>query len=373
MAAPGLEKLVAEELAEIGIKGTVVNGGVEWTGDLESVRQCNLHSRIASRVLVRAASFKARTFFELERHAGKVDWRSYLSTSKPVFLRVTSTKSKLYHEGAIAERLYKAIRAMTGAVPIDRIDEENEGSDMQLFVVRVSRDEFTISADSSGALLHLRGYRQELGRAPLRETLAAALLRAAGFTGHGPLVDPLCGSGTIPIEAALIARGIAPGLANADRKPRRFAFETWPTHDRRAWELDLQRARGQIKATARAPIHASDRDAGAIAGARANAARAGVQSAITFTTAALSAAPHADSAGVLVTNPPYGVRVSEGTDLRNLYAALGRYVAEEIPDWRVTIMSADSRLDGQTGLPLRVAAETKNGGIAVRILGSAIS
>ena len=369
IAPPGLERVVAGELKQIGIPGTAIQGGVEWKGDFQQLRRANLYLRTASRVVVRVAEFRARTFFELERHAAKVDWRSYLSTSKPVLLRVTSKKSKLYHEGAIAERLLRAIREKTGAVAADKLDEDAIGANVQLFIVRVSRDEFTISADSSGALLHFRGYRQDIAKAPLRENLAASLIQLAGWDARTPLLDPFCGSGTIPIEAALIARNIPPALAMADRKPREFAFEHWPIHDRRAWETDIQHARGQIRNTA-APIFGSDRDYGAIDAALANAERAGVNDIIRFAAAPLSAAPHPSDAGVLVTNPPYGVRVSEDTDLRNLYAALGRYMREELRGWRLVMMSADAQLEAQTRLALRVLAETKNGGIAVRVVSS---
>lgn len=366
VAPPGLEHLVAQELTRIGIQGTVVQGGVEFTGDLGVVRRANLHSRTATRVLVRLASFKARTFFELERHTAKLDWRAYLSTSKPFALRTTSRKSKLYHEGAIEQRLQKAIRAATGAVPAPRAsDEDSEGLDAQLFVVRVLRDEFTISVDSSGALLHMRGYRQAVAKAPLRENLAAALVLLADWTGAGGLLDPLCGSGVIPIEAALIARNIAPALAGADRRPRKFAFESWPIHQRRDWEKDVLHARGLIKAAPAAAIFGSDRDAGAIDAARANAQRAGVADLITFTLAPLRAAPHPPGA-VVVTNPPYGMRVSEGTDLRNLYAALGRYMQDHLPDSRLVMLAAEDELVAEVGR-MRVLAETRNGGIPVKI------
>ena len=367
VAPPGLERVVAHELKSIGINGSEVPGGVEWTGDLLQVRRANLYLRTASRVLVRIAQFKARTFFELERHAAKIDWRSYVSTSKPVFLRTTSKKSKLYHEGAIAERLYKAIRANSGAVPAERIDEESDTASAQIFIVRVLRDEFTISADSSGALLHFRGYRQALAKAPLRENLAAAMLSLGGWSGAGSLLDPMCGSGVLPIEAALIARNIPPALANADRKPRTFAFESWPIHDRKAWETDVQHARALIRASSSAVIYGSDRDAGAIDASRANADRAGVGADIKFTVAALTTAPHPPGPALVVVNPPYGVRVSEQTDLRNLYSALGKYMEQNLRDSRLVMLAAEDELAAYTGR-MQVLAETKNGGIAVKVL-----
>jgi putative N6-adenine-specific DNA methylase len=367
VSAPGLELIVASELGDLGCAGTVVEGGVEWPGTVEHVRRANLWLRTATRVLVRIASFRARTFFELERYAAGVPWSTYVTRGRPVVLRVSARKSKLYHERAIAERLLRSM----GAPPTNVGEEdegESEGERAQLFVVRVWRDRFTISVDSSGALLHRRGYREALGRAPLRETLAAALLRAANWTAGEPLLDPFCGSGTIAIEAALLARGIAPGLARATREARGFAFEHWPQHDARAWQEEIAQARAQMRAETGVLIMASDRDAGAIRSARQNAQRAGVENQIQWTVAPLSSAPAPAGKGLLVTNPPYGSRVSATTDLRDLYAALGHYKRERLPDWRVALLSADARLSAQIQLSWMTVAETNNGGIPVRLL-----
>src|SRR5690606_21549021 len=141
----------------------------------------------------------------------------------------------------------------------------------QLVVVRFLRDECLVSADASGALLHRRGYRRAVAKAPLRETLAAAMLTAVGWDGSVPLVDPFCGSGTIPIEAALIARRIAPGIASAELAPRAFAFERWPSFEAGTWSEVVVSARAEVRDATRHPIRGSDRDAGAIAAARANA------------------------------------------------------------------------------------------------------
>lgn len=368
VAAPGLEALVTAELAGLGINARQVAGGAEWEGGIEEVRSANLQLRIASRVLVRIAEFRARTFFELERHASRIEWSRWLRHKNPITLRVNSKKSKLYHEGAIAERLARAVALQTKSAVAEPNDEEHEGEAAQLFVVRVLRDQFTISIDASGALLHRRGYRQEIARAPLRETLAAALLHAASWRGERALLDPFCGSGTIPIEAALIARRIAPGLASADRSPRRFAFEQWPDHDAKAWSKQVEAARQQILPAAEVVIAASDRNTGATQAARANAARAGVEQDIDVRVAALSAAAAPAQQGLLVTNPPYGKRVSEGAELRDLYAALGRIARERIPEWSVALVSADPILAAQTRLPFRPMARTRNGGLPVEFL-----
>lgn len=246
-------------------------------------------------------------------------------------------------------------------------DDLDEGAGAQLVIVRLFRDECTISIDSSGALLHRRGYRQATAKAPLRETLAAAMLLGADWRGDTPLVDPLCGAGTIPIEAALIARRIAPGRARAER--REFAVAGWPELPPGVIERQVADARASELPEARVRIAGSDRDAGAIEAATANAARAGVSADVTFTKRPLSAAePVGDAPGLLVANPPYGVRLNEGADVRNIYAQLGKVAHFSFPGWRVGVLSPDRSLDSQTRLALGQLFETSNGGIRVRYL-----
>ena len=249
-------------------------------------------------------------------------------------------------------------------------EEHDEGAGAQLVVVRFYRDECTISVDSSGALLHRRGYRLASAKAPLRETLAAAMLLGAGWTGETPLVDPLCGAGTIPIEAALIARRIAPGRARAERGE--LAIAGWPELPAGEIERQVAAARGNELASARVSIVGSDRDPGAIEAATANAERAGVSADVRFVQRVLSSAePVGEEPGLLVANPPYGVRLSEGADVRNIYAQLGKVAHFSVPGWRVGVLSPDRALDSQTRLPLREAFATTNGGIRVRYLTAA--
>jgi putative N6-adenine-specific DNA methylase len=234
--------------------------------------------------------------------------------------------------------------------------------------VRVLRDEVTISADASGELLHRRGYRHAVAKAPLRETLASAMLLGAGWRGDTPLLDPMCGSGTIPIEAALLARRIAPGLATATREPRAFAFTTWPEHDTGAWERAVDEAREAILPRAPVPVSGSDRDAGAIEAACANAERAGVADDVELETRPVSAMEPAGEGGLVICNPPYGMRVGESDALRNLYAAFGRTVRARCPGCTVALLSAEPKLEGQVGIAFTEAFRTSNGGIPVRLV-----
>lgn len=365
IAGPGLEALLADELKELGIKGTAVVGGVEWNGSESSVAIANLWSRIASRVIVRIGEFNARSFFELERHAKKVEWQKYLGPKTAVQFRVTAKKSKLYHTGAIAQRLQEAIARQVKRDVVIAGAGEDEDADVnaQIFIVRVERDEFTISVDTSGALLHRRGYRQAVAKAPLRETLAAAMVRGAAWNARAPLVDPMCGSGTIAIEAAMMARKIPPGLE------RRFAFLEWPGADVTRWNSLVSHARGQIVARSPAAIAASDRDAGAIEAAKSNAERAGVANDIQFAVQAISAAgPVGSGAGLLITNPPYGERVGDSKAIRNLYAQFGNTARAKFHGWELAMLSANKTLDAQTQVDFEERFKTTNGGIPVRLV-----
>lgn len=370
--APGLEALCAAELAARGVRGAVETGGVAWEGTADDLFRANLHLRTAGRVLVRAARFGARGFPELEKRARKVPWADFVAAGQPFRLRVTAKKSKLYHERAIEERLLRFVAEETGAAPATGAtpgdeDDGGAGDDAQLFVVRVFRDEVWVSADASGEHLHRRGYRQATAKAPLRETLGAAVVLGAGWDAASPLLDPMCGAGTIPIEAALLARRIAPGLASADGRPRAFAFQRWPGFDAAAWARVVDEARAAILPAAPAPILGSDRDAGAVEAARANAARAGVAHDVTFEPKALSAAEPPVGPGVLATNPPYGLRVGEADALRDLYAALGNLARRRLAGWTVAMVAANPRLEGHAGLPFREAWRTQNGGIPIRL------
>jgi putative N6-adenine-specific DNA methylase len=367
VCAPGLEAVLGSELAALGIAGTPEPGGVAWTGGPERLYLANLHLRTASRVTVLAASFRARSFIELERHADRVPWDRWIAAGGAVALRVTSRRSKLYHERAIAERIHAAVERRVGSAALPSGAAAGDGQG-QLVIVRFHRDRCLVRVDASGDRLHRRGYRQAVARAPLRETLAAAVLLGSGWRTDAPLVDPLCGSGTIPIEAALMACRVPPGMATAGRVPRAFAFADWPDFDAPLWERVLERARDGMLATAPGPILGSDRDEGAIESAAANARRAGVASSVEWSVRPLSALDAPAGPGWLLANPPYGERVGERGRLRDLYAALGRTARERLPGWTVGILGADRLLEGHTGLELRERFSTTNGGIPVRLL-----
>jgi putative N6-adenine-specific DNA methylase len=393
--APGLESIAAGELKTLGIRAKQEVGGVAFTGDLGRLYDANLWLRTASRVTVRLGRFHASTFFELERRSRKLPWEEFLPASGAVRLRVTCRKSKLYHSDAVAERVLKAIQTSASrSISVETSHADEDGTDTgeseaggtdqaattneathgaQLFVVRLLHDECEISADSSGELLHRRGYRQEVGKAPLRETIAAAMVLASGWKGQSSLLDPMCGSGTIPIEAAMIAQKIAPGLR------RDFQFMGWPGFNKSTWAERLDTAQSSVVAF-HADIVGADRDEGVIASAQRNAERAGVSAAVRFETAALSnsmspihgsrdepsteASAGREGEGWILTNPPYGIRVGGTGDLRNLYAALGTALRRS-QRWRLGILTPDIDLVRHSQLQLTPRFSTSNGGIPV--------
>ena len=336
--------------------------------------EANLRLRTVSRVIVRIAEFRATAFHELERLARGVPWDAFVAAGGAVRLRVTCRKSRLYHSDGVAQRVADAITRRVGSVTLtggkhDADDEpETAAPDQpaQLFVVRFANDVCTISADSSGDLLHRRGYRLATAKAPLRETLAAAMLLAMDYDGSVPLIDPMCGAGTIAIEAALIARRIAPGIA------RTFSCERWPCAPAGKFANLRSSAQEQALPRAKSPIIASDRDAGAAAATLANAERAGVNADIEVRRGALSGIAPPAGRGLLVTNPPYGARVSARSEVRNLYAQLGNVVRAKCAGWTIGLLSADRAMEAQLKLPLSEAVRFRNGGIPVRLMRATI-
>ena len=244
---PGLERIVADELRSLGIANPQpVHGGVEFSGFLTHIYRVNLRSRTTERVLLRLREFRAETFRELHHKAARTAWEEFLTPGCAVSIRTTCRKSRLIHSGGVTERILSGISDRLGK-PSTMVttDEENKSARPNFIVVRLVDDHCQISLDTSGALLHFRGYRQATAKAPLRETLAAAMLLSCGWTHDRSLLDPFCGAGTIPIEAALIARKIAPG------RKRDFAFMEWQKFDRAEWDALLDQADSAVLITSR--------------------------------------------------------------------------------------------------------------------------
>jgi putative N6-adenine-specific DNA methylase len=367
VAAPGLEPLVASELAALRIKEAhPVDGGVEFSANRRALYEANLHLRTASRVLVRLAQFRAVSFAELEKRARLIPWDGVLSRGQSVHLRVTCRKSRLYHSDAVAERLARDlaarldVRATTTAAGDDTAPD-SAASGAQLIVVRFDRDRCTVSADSSGAHLHQRGYRTSVTEAPMRETLAAALVMVSEWDRRSPMVDPFCGSGTTLIEAALLAANIAPG------RDRDFAFMRWPGFDRASWDQVHSAAiRGERRAQ-RPPILGSDRSAAAVRAAVDNATRAGVTDLVKFEKRDAEQLAAIGDVGWIVSNPPYGVRLGSAREANQLMSRFGQTLRQRFGGWHVALLASKSS-DAAVGFSLETRLRTTNGGLPVQAL-----
>jgi len=374
VSPPGLESVLQQELFTLGINHPrAVNGGVEFEGFLSHLYKINLWSRTASRVLVRVGEFEAKSFAELERKAEQIEWGKFLKGDVVLNVRATCHKSKLYHSDAVAERIERVIRDLN-LEPQRREERKEHEKDLasfapsrfSLIVVRLDHDHCTISLDSSGDHLHQRGYRLETAKAPLRENLAAALLLQAKYDPSQPLIDPFCGSGTFAIEAALMARKIAPG------SNRKFSFTQWKNFDTQAWGDLLREAREKADTKNTPKIFASDRDAGAIEAATANAQRAGVADSIQWRVCAFSSIEAPSEKGLVISNLPYGKRVGGDSDLRNLYAQLGKVAREKLKGWRLALLTDDPQKIKAAALDLNITLKTENGGVRVALLQNSI-
>lgn len=337
VANPGFEPVLLAEARELGFKDpTLVKGGVTVTGGWQEVWRANLKLRGASSVFARISAFPVFHLAQLDKRAHKLAWGQFLRQDVPFRVEASCKHSKIYHSGAAAERVERAIVETLGA-PVS--------AEAELCIkVRIEDDLCTISIDTSGESLHKRGHKEAVNKAPMRETLASLFLRQSGFTGTEPVLDPMCGSGTFVIEAAEIAAGLDPGRA------RSFAFEHLPSFDAAAW----QRLRGSNAARPMPDFrfYGCDRDAGAITMSRANAERAGVAEITAFRQAAIGGltAPKGP-AGLVIANPPYGTRLGDKKRLYALYHSFGEKMLAQFAGWRVAVITTDATLARATHLP----------------------
>lgn len=322
--APGLEPVLCDEVRHKGFRQPKpVPGGVTLRGGWPEVWRANLWIRGAGRVLARLDAFHVRHLAQLDDRARQVPWAGVLRPDIPVRVEATCAGSRIWHSGAAAERIERAIRETLGA-------PRAEAGGI-LVRARIEDDLCTISVDTSGEPLHKRGYKEAVNPAPMRETMASLLLRQCGYDGSEPVLDPMCGAGTFVIEAAEIAARLNPGRA------RPFAFEQLASFDAAEWQ------RMRAVSSRRVPAfrcHGSDRDAGAIEMSRANAARAGVTEITEFRQATISEVePPEGPPGLVIVNPPYGTRLGDRGALVPLYRALGQVLRSRFAGWRVGIVT----------------------------------
>ena len=355
--APGLETALADELSELGIRGRVEPGGVEFSADDRQLAEVHLWTRLAGRILLRVVSGSAANLDDLAATVRRGAWGAFIHPRQIVEVQATTRSSKLQHRQTIERKVQHAI---TDAMRGPRVSRGRPPREVQKIFVRILKDKVEISADASGELLHRRGWRKNTARAPIRENLAAAVLRVAQWDPGEPLVDPMCGSGTFAIEAAGTDGVHAPGLG------RTFAFESWPSAKAPALKAIRKKASGERRA-GRTLILAADRDPAAMAAAGLNARRAGVDGRIIFRETPFHELEPIDGPGLVVINPPYGRRVGGGGATR-IYQGIGRRLREAWPGWRVAVLVPDRRKIELLDLPVEELTTFSNGGIKVHLV-----
>lgn len=367
----GLEPLLAEELHTLGA-GAVreTRAGVHCSGDLAVAARICLWSRLASRLLLPLATFPAATPEELYAGSHELPWEEHIAPEGTLAVDATVAASALRHSGFTALKVKDAIvdrlRARRGHRP--NVDAERPDLRVNLYLFR---DRATVAVDLSGASLHRRGYRQETVLAPLKENLAAAILLRAGWpavaAAGGAFLDPMCGSGTLCIEAGLLAADIAPGLSRPD-----FGLLHWPGHDPELWRRLLQEARERREAgLQRLPaIVGCDSDGAAVRAARLNADAAGFGGALRFAVQDVSAArpPQGAASGLLAVNPPYGERLGERERLGPLYGELGRVLRERFLGWQAAVFTGNPELARAMEIRAHRRHTLYNGALECRLL-----
>jgi putative N6-adenine-specific DNA methylase len=366
----GLEPVCADEIASLGLEVGEVSpneGIVEFDAALSELFRANLLLRTVERLSVALAEFDVWKFEQLIELTADIAWERWLDDRRRLLLRVTSRGSKLYHERAIAERVHTAIERRLGrTLELAKGEElDDPGRDVQLVIVRLERNHCMIRLDSSGTRLHRRGYREETAGAPLRETLAAAVIRACGWQIDQPFVDPFCGSGTFVIEAAERALALSAG------RRRVFAMERWPFAD--AAEFASIRERETKGTDETGPVIVGlDRAEGAIRAAQGNAKRAGVLHAVRLQQSPVSRLRRPGrEAGWVITNPPWGKRLSGG-NLDRLFSAFGRVLREEFVGYDLGMLCPEPALLRGMGLDFEEGPWLNNGGQHVQLVYASI-
>ncbi len=357
VATPGLESVLLAEVIALGFREPKqVTGGVTFTGSWPEVWRANLQIRGAGRVLMRMGAFHVGHLAQLDKLSRKFPWLNFLRKDVAVSVEASCRKSRIYHAGAVVQRIETALREECGITVSDAAEV--------CIKARIESDLCTLSIDTSGGMLHKRGHKEAIAKAPLRETIAALLLRAAGFGGTEPVLDPMCGSGTFVIEAAEMATGLAPG------RSRQFAFEQLVGFDAVKWAAMRQ-------VSPQSPtikFYGSDRDAGAIRSAEANAKRARVEDHIEFKQCSISDLQRPDGLpGLVIVNPPYGTRIGDKRPLFDLHAAFGKVMRERFKGWRVALITTDPALAKATTLPFKKpSAPINHGGLQIKLYQTAV-
>ncbi len=354
ICAPGVEPALYDEMGELGLDPLrAVHGGVEFLGTARDLYRANLWLRTAGRVLMRVGEFVAMSFPELARKIRRIPWTELLPAGTPVEVRAASHGSKLNIRKKIESVVADTIAERLGVPKADRAPIT--------VLARFDQNNCTISLDTSGDLLHRRGFRRETARAPLRETMAAAMLRYAGFDPREPFVDPMCGSGTLVLEAALWALRRAPGAE------RDFAFMDFAQFDAKLFANLREEAIANARDTLLAPIVGADANASAAAAAHGNLDRAGLATQVEVRHVPIHRFAPPREPGLVCFNPPFGGRVGAAPSLGSLYSKAGDALRERFVGWRFGVLTADEAMWKAMRLRYDAAFPMLHGGTRVRL------
>lgn len=330
----GLEAVLKREIYDLGYEITKVEDGrVTFEGDEEAICRANIFLRTAERVMIQVGRFKATTFEELFQGIKNLPWEEYISEDGKFWVKkASSINSKLFSPSDIQSIAKKAmVERMKQKYHKEWFKEDGAAYPVRIFLLK---DEVTVALDTSGDSLHKRGYRTMTSKAPLTETLAASLIMLTPWRKDRILVDPFCGSGTFPIEAAMIAANVAPGM-NRD-----FTAEEWTNLiDRKLWYECVKEAEDMIDTTVKVDIQGYDIDGDVIKAARENAKRAGVEHMIHFQQRAVADLSHPKKYGFIITNPPYGERLEDKADLPELYTQIGQ-AYQRLDSWSMFLITS---------------------------------
>jgi len=330
----GLEAVLKREIYDLGYEITKVEDGrVTFEGDEEAICRANIFLRTAERVMIQVGRFKATTFEELFQGIKNLPWEEYIPEDGKFWVKkASSINSKLFSPSDIQSIAKKAmVERMKQKYHKEWFKEDGAVYPVRIFLLK---DEVTVALDTSGDSLHKRGYRTMTSKAPLTETLAASLIMLTPWRKDRILVDPFCGSGTFPIEAAMIAANVAPGM-NRD-----FTAEEWTNLiDRKLWYECVKEAEDMIDTTVKVDIQGYDIDGDVIKAARENAKRAGVEHMIHFQQRAVADLSHPKKYGFIITNPPYGERLEDKADLPELYTQIGQ-AYQRLDSWSMFLITS---------------------------------
>jgi len=361
--ARGLEEIAAQELISLGATEVKTDFlGVYFQGDQELLYRVNLWSRIVFRVLVKIDKVKSFDAQSLYRSVQEIDWSAYLNPGMTLAVTCTGKNKQLNHSHFTALQIKNAIVDQQQKQYDKRSDIDAKDPDL-LVNAHIDNNRCTISLDSSGGSLHRRGYRPAVGLAPLKETLAAALIQMTDWNRELAFFDPLCGSGTLPIEAAMQALNIAPGLSRSQ-----FGFQSWLDYDESLWNKLVTEAKDNQLQTLDIPIIGSDRDFNIIDQAYTNADNAGLGEQIQFSQQELSKIQPPAEKGVILCNPPYGERLGTTEELEDLYKMLGDIFKQRFKGWTAYILTGNKQLAKKVGLRTSRRLPVYNGSLACTLL-----